>query len=197
MPCAVWPPFFTRIYDGPFLYVCCDWYPHLRNMFGYFALGCFLMRHIDLTKLMDEKVFSLCLLYFCLSFVVHLPSRIMSISLQSVAAIYCCFFLLKECFTSGYIIDWFRQIGTKSLHIYILHLFFGIKLVVVGNFFVTLSQSSRMEWVTAVVLQLLFALLISIIIIEMCLFTSKLIKTSKCFSFILFGEGLGKDSKEK
>lgn len=101
-----------KIYDSPMLYSLDDWYPHLRNMFGYFALGSFVMRHVDISKLMDRKVYSLCLLYFCVSFVIDIPfTNFGSISLKSITAIYCSIYIFKECFTQGYVINYLKKIG--------------------------------------------------------------------------------------
>ena len=179
----------TKIYDGPMLYIFYDWFPHLRGKFFYFALGCFLMRHIDISKLMNRRLYSLCLLFFCVSFVVKIPyTSYMSISLKSLTAIYCCLYMFKECFTQGYVIDYFKRIGKKTLQIYILHLFFGIQIIQIGQFFITLAQGSKMQFMTAFVLQLLFSIIMSLLIIELCLFAGKIIKTSKLFSFALLGE---------
>lgn len=182
--------FFTKFYDGHILYVCNNWFPHLRDIFFYFALGSFLIRHIDISKLMNNIVYSLCFLFFCASFVVNIPyTSFYSINLQSIAAIYCCIYLFKECFTgNGYVINYFKRIGKKTLYIYILHFFWDIKITQVGDYFITLSQSSKMEYVTAFVLQILFSLVASIIIIELSLFAAKIIKTSKILSFAILGE---------
>jgi fucose 4-O-acetylase-like acetyltransferase len=181
--------FATHFYNGSALYVCYDWYPHLRGMFGYFALGSFIMRHIDMTTLMNSKMYSVCLLFFCISCVVDIPyTSFMSISLKSITAIYCCLYMFKVCFTEGYAINYFKRIGKKTLQIYILHLFFGIKIIQIGQYLITLVNGDKMEFITAFVLQLLFSLALSMVIIELCLIAGKIIKTSKLFSFMILGE---------
>ena len=179
----------TKVYDSPLLYSLYDWYPHLCSMFGYFALGSFLMRYVDIQNLMNNRVYSLCLLFFCLSCVVYIPhSSIMSISLKCITAIYCCLYIFKECFTEGRVINYFKRIGKNTLCIYILHFFFDIKIIQIGQYLITLVQGDRMEFVTAFVIQLLVSVAISLLIIELCLLTGKLIKTSRFLSFIILGE---------
>lgn len=174
--------------DNSFLHICDEWYPHLSVMFGYFAMGCFLMRHCDIRKLMNNYVYSFCLILFVSSFVYNrLSIHFLSISTTSLCAIYCCFYLFVICFHDGRIVNYFEKIGKKTLDIYILHLFFGIQIVQIGNFFISLSQASRMGFVSCFVLQLIFSLLASLLIIEMSLFTSKIIKSSKILSLLLLG----------
>ena len=180
-----------NLYDCPALYVFFDWFPHLRDMFWYFVLGCFLMRHVDICKIMNKHIYSISLLFFCLSCCIKIPfTSFMGVSLQSLSAIYCCLYIFVECFTKGTVVDYFKRIGKKTLHIYILHLFFAVKITQLGDYFITLSSASRMEFVTAFVLQLLYSLIVSWVIIELSLYTGKLIKTSPLFAFILLGESV-------
>lgn len=180
---------FTKVIDGPILYVCYNWFPHLRNMFVYFALGCFVMRHLDITKYLDEKAYSICLLLFILSFIFPtVPYKVCFINFRSLFAIYCCIFLFKRCFNDGHIIRRLKLYGKYTMHIYILHLFFGIQIYQLGEFVISMSLSSRMGFVTAFVLELTYSLIVSLIIIELCLYLGRLIKTSKYFSFAILGE---------
>lgn len=178
-----------KVYDGPALYICYDWYPHLSWMFGYFALGSFIMRHQEISKLMNGKVYTLCLLFFCVSSVVDVPHiSITSINLHSLAGIYCSLYLFKVCFTEGKAIEYLKRIGVKTLQIYILHLFFGMKLTQIGDYLTTLVQGGQSGFATSLVIQLLLSLSISIIIIELSLIAAKIIKTSKLCSFLMLGE---------
>ena len=180
-----------KVYDCPSLYAFYNWFPHLREMFWYFVLGSFLMRHVDVCKIMNKHIYSACLLYFCVSCCIRIPfTSYMGVSLQSLSAIYCCLYIFIECFTKGIVFDYFKRIGKKTLHIYILHLFFAVKITQIGDYFITLSSASRMEFVTAFVIQLFFSLAVSLIIIELCLYMGKLIKTSPLFSFVLLGESV-------
>lgn len=176
-------------YDAPALHVFYDWFPHLYGMYAYFALGSFLMRHVDVCKIMNKHIYSLSLVFFCLSCCVEIPyTGFMSINLQSLSAIYCCLYVFIECFTKGIAIDYFKRIGKKTLQIYILHLFFAFKITQIGDYFLVLSSASKMEFATTFVIQLLYSLVVSLVIIELCLYTGKLIKTSPLCAFILLGE---------
>lgn len=178
-----------KVYDGPALYAFYDWFPHLRNMFWYFALGSFLMRHVDVCKIMNKKIYSISLLFFCVSCCINIPyTSFMGVSIQSLSAIYCCLYIFIECFTKGIVVDYFKRIGKKTLHIYILHLFFAVKITQLGDYLIALSSASRMEFVTAFVIQLLYSVLLSLLIIELCIYTGKFIKTSPLLAFILLGE---------
>ena len=178
-----------KVYDSPALYAFYDWFPHLRNMFWYFALGSFLMRHVDVCKIMNKHIYSISLLFFGVSCCIKIPfTSFMGVSLQSLSAIYCSLYIFIEYFTKGFVVDYLKRIGKKTLHIYILHLFFIVKITQLGDYFITLSSASRMEFVTACVIQLLYSVVVSLIIIELCLYVGKLIKTSSLFAFVLLGE---------
>lgn len=177
-----------RACDDSVLHMLSDWYLKLNYMFGYFAMGSFLMRHLDISKLMDSRIHTVCLLLFCVTTAIHKPLAFMSISLQSVAAIYCSFYLFKVCFTEGKVIDYFKRIGKQTLQIYILHFFFAIKIVQIGNYLITLVQGGGKLCLTAFVLQLLISVVLSIVIIEMSLFAGKIIKTSNFLSRLVLGE---------
>ena len=130
-------------------------------------------------------------MFFCLSCCIKIPfTSFMGVNIQSLSAIYCCLYIFVECFTKGTVVDYFKRIGKKTLHIYILHLFFAVKITQLGDYFITLSSASRMEFVTAFVLQLLYSVIVSWIIIELCLYTGKLIKTSPLLAFVLLGESV-------
>jgi hypothetical protein len=45
-----------------------------------------------------------------------------------------------------------------------------------------------MEFVTAFVIQLLYSVIVSLFIIELCIYIGKFIKTSPLFAFALLGE---------
>ena len=180
-----------KVYGGPYLHVCYDWYQHLCSMYSYFAIGSFMMRNVNVHKIMNKHIYSLSLLFFCVSCCIKIPfTSFMGVSLQSLSAIYCCLYIFIECFTKGIVVDYFERIGKKTLHIYILHLFFAVKITQLGDYFITLSSASRMEFVTAFVIQLLYSLIISWIIIELCLYAGKIIKTSPLFAFVLLGESV-------
>lgn len=149
------------------------------------------MRNVNVHKIMNKHIYSLSLLFFCVSCCIKIPfTSFMGVSLQSLSAIYCCLYIFIECFTKGIVVDYFERIGKKTLHIYILHLFFAVKITQLGDYFITLSSASRMEFVTAFVIQLLYSLIISWIIIELCLYAGKIIKTSPLFAFVLLGESV-------
>ena len=180
-----------KVYDSPVLYAFYEWFPHLCDMYWYFVFGSFLMRHVNVCKIMNKNIYSVSLLFFCVNCCIKIPfTSFMGVSLQSLSAIYCCLYIFVECFTNGIVVDYFKRIGKKSLHIYILHLFFAVKITQLGDYFIALSSASRMEFVTVFVIQLFFSLTVSLIIIELCLYTGKIIKTSPLFAFVLFGESI-------
>ena len=177
-----------RSFDISVLHMLNDWYPKLNQMFAYFATGSFLMRHLDISKLLDGRIHSACLLLFCVTTALHKPVAFMAVSLQSVAAIYCSFYMFKVCFTEGKIIDYFKRIGKQTLQIYILHFFFAIKIVQIGNYLTTLVEGGGKQCLTAFVLQLIVSFALSVVIIEMSLLAGKIIKTSNILSRLVLGE---------
>ena len=162
-----------------------DWFPHLTQMFPYFALGSFLSRHFDINSLMNNHVFSLSLIFFIALLFVKVPYVH---RFQALAGIYCTFYLFVVCFTSGRIVNYLKRIGKMTLYIYIIHFFIDISIVQLGDYFIWLSQTGKMGYVTCFVLQLIYSSVVSVIIIELSLLATKVIKTSKILSFAFFGE---------
>ena len=166
-----------------------DWFPHLAGMYPYFALGCFVARHFDIKKLLNNHVYSIGIMVFIAILFVNVPyTNILGIGIQALTGIYCTFYLFVVCYTHGSIIDYFKRIGKETLYIYILHFFFAFKIIQLGDYFIWLSQTSKMGYVTCFTLQLIYSILVSFIIVRLTLFTTKLIKTSKILSLLLFGE---------
>jgi hypothetical protein len=168
----------------PWLYAY-DWFPHLVQMFPYFALGSFISRHADINSLMNNHVFSISLVFFVSSLFIKMPYVW---RFQALAGIYCTLYLFVVCFKTGHIVNYLKRIGQMTLYIYIVHFFIDISIVQLGNYFIWLSQTGKMGYVTCFVLQLLYSSVVSLIIIELSLLAAKIIKTSKILSFAFFGE---------
>ena len=176
--------------NNPYLNALGEWYPHLNWMFSYFAIGCFIMRHIDMKRLMNNHLYSICFIYFIASFAFPKFSfsfNRLCLNFTSLSAIYCCFYLFIEYFKNEKVINYLKTIGNRTLDIYIIHFFFVIQIIQVGDYFIYLSHMSHFGYVTCFVLQLTYSIFISLIVITLSLYTSKLIRTSKILTIFLLG----------
>ena len=156
-------------------------------MFPYFSLGCFVNRYFDLRIFKNNLLYSLCLILFCCSFIWLFRTQFFGINLVALSAIYSTFFLFLNFPVNNKINNVLVLFGRNTLPIYIFHLFFCIKIVEIGHYWITLSQGNRMELVTCFVLELSYSFIISILIIFLSLILNKLIRTSKLISFMLLG----------
>lgn len=178
-----------RYFDHQYLHVGYEWYSHLREMFPYFVLGYLTMRYISIDSIMNNFLYTLSILFFVIGLVIQIPhTTFLSINLVSLAGIYLCFYIFNCCFVDGVVVNYLKRIGKRTMSIYILHLFFVIQIVSIGDFFIELSKSGRMAFVSCFVLQFLFSLSLSLIIMEMSLFLARLIKTSKLLSILILGD---------
>ena len=176
-------------YDGHILHVCSNWYKHLNGLFFYFALGSFVMRYMDIQKLMSNMAYSCCAILFVASFIIQEPISVDVLSiLRRLTAIYCCFYLFNQYFTSGRVVDYFKRLGRHSLQIYLFHFFFAIQITQIGDCFILLSQGGDFERITGTFLQGVYALGVSLILSELSLFIGKLIQSSRILSVLLLGE---------
>ena len=166
-----------------------DWFPHLYDMFPYFSIGWFLARHSWLIKLMNNHVYTLAIIAFVVLLFVKLPyTNLFGISFAAIAGIYTTFYLFTTCFTEGRTINYLQRLGRHTLYIYILHFFIDVQIVQLGDYFIWLSQTGKMGFVTCFVLQLFYSVSVSVAIAELSLLVSKYIKTSMILRFAFFGE---------
>lgn len=166
-----------------------DWFPHLTAMFPYFSIGWLLARHSWLMKLMNNHVYSLAIIAFVALLFVKLPyTYFYGFSLAALAGIYATFYLFTTCFTEGHVISYLQRLGRNTLYIYILHFFIDVQVVQLGDYFIWLSQTGKMGFVTCFVLQAIYSVVVSVAIAELSILVAKLIKTSKILRLAFFGE---------
>ena len=80
-------------------------------------------------------------------------------------------------------------LGRYSLHIYLLHLFFRIRIIEFGNYLLSLADKDVYSLsITLCTIQLVYATIITAVTIILCLLTTKFVEHSKYLNFILFGK---------
>ena len=166
-----------------------DWHMHLKDMYPYFAFGFFVSRHMKIERLMNNHLYSLCLIYFVA--MMFLPFRYnvwWGVSFQSLAGIYCVFYLFVEKVSSGKVNEYLQKIGQKTLYIYLMHFFVSLQMFWLGNYCMWLSQTDKMGFVSCFVIQLLYSVVASYILIRLSLYAAKMIETSKALSFLMLGK---------
>lgn len=166
-----------------------DWYMHLNDMYPYFAFGFFVSRHMRIERLMNNHLYSLCLIYFVTMMFLPLRYNVWwGVSFQSLAGIYCVFYLFVEKVSSGKVNEYLQKIGQKTLYIYLMHFFVSLQMFWLGNYCMWLSQTDKMGFVSCFVIQLLYSVVASYILIRLSLYAAKMIESSKVLSFLILGK---------
>lgn len=138
---------------------------------------------------MNNHLYSLCMIYFVAMMFVPFKYNVWwGISLQSLAGIYCVFYLFVEKVSTGKVNEYLQEIGQKTLYIYLMHMFFSLKIVQLGDYFMGLSQTDKLGFVSCFVIQLLYSVVVSYILIRLSLYAAKMIETSKVLSFLMLGK---------
>lgn len=75
------------------------------------------------------------------------------------------------------------EVGKYSMEIYILHIFFIIKIQAVGDYILTLA-----DFPTSIALQVAYSLVLSFVAIKLSLFVSKFLSGSELFNKLFFGK---------
>lgn len=110
------------------------------------------------------------------------------VSLQSLAGIYCVFYLFMTTLLKERCYDYLQRIGQKTLYIYLMHMFVSLKIVQLGDYCLWLVQTGKMGFVSCFVIQLLYSVVVSYILIRLSLYAAKWIETSKVLSFLMLGK---------
>lgn len=177
----------NKIANYSWLYIA-GWLPHLVKMFPYFSIGFIISRYIEVEKILNNHVFSACVIIFILPLFVKLPYACEGISLQALAGIYCTFYLFCVYLTEGGVVKWLRFLGKRTIYIYLFHFFFAFRIVQLGDNFIWLSQTDKMGYISCFTLQLIYSVGISYVLVYLSLSTAKIIKSSKVLSYLIIGE---------
>lgn len=91
--------------------------------------------------------------------------------------------------STRYINHCLELLGQYSLHIYLLHLFFRIRIIDFGNYLLSLADENVYTLsITLCTIQLIYAAIITTIIIVLCFLTTRFIEHSKYLNYLLFGK---------
>ena len=143
------------------------------NYFLFFSLGLVFQRNCKLMELLDKNcVYTICLSGYLLSL---LMDNRFSTVITPAFAIGACWYLFKNVFVNGYIIDKLSYLGRNSLEIYLLHFFFPISITQLGSYWLEKSQMGGREMLSVISEQFVFSLLMSVVIIMLSLSTANII----------------------
>src|ERR1035437_1271137 len=152
--------------------------------YRYFALGFIIRKYDILLKLITESnlIFTVSLFLFCGSLIYnrYYSFNRLTYLVVGISAIFTCVYLFKKN-TDIYFGKCFEYLGQKSLDIYLIHYFFifAISIPKLGDFFANGENF---------VFQLFLTSGISILVIALTLFVSKIIRTSNLLSILLLGK---------
>lgn len=106
-----------------------------------------------------------------------------------VTAILVIYMFFRDNDSSGVILGYFNHIGRYTLQIYLIHGFFRIRIVEIGDYFLRLSCDNDFSLVlSSVSLQLIYGCLIAVIMIKLSLLLNFLISKYSLLNFCFFGK---------
>lgn len=155
------------------------------NYFLFFSVGLVFQRNCKLMELLNKNcVYTICLLGYALSLL--MDNRFSDI-ITAAFAIGACWYLFKNVFTNGFIIDKLSYLGRNSLEIYLLHFFFSISVTQLGAYWLEKSQIGGMKMLSVIAEQFVFSLFISVAIIMLSLSIANIINKSRFLSALFLG----------
>lgn len=161
-----------------------------------FSFGTLCRKYDLLGRIIENRsVFTLCALCFGGFFIGSIKGynewshwMIPSIVIP-MSAIVCWWQLFRYEFVSGRMVGYLQYLGKHSLEIYLLHFLFAIKMPIIGEL---VSGYVAMEnWrtdATASCVQLIHAIVVSVIICLLCIAVFKVLRFSPLLSLVLFGK---------
>lgn len=164
------------------------------NMYPYFCMGIICARYDLCTKWFSKNwVYTLAVAIF--GFLTYwvtisgnsIPYQGLTIGILPVSAIIFLVYLFKEGLSeTSKPILWLQNIGTSSLEIYIIHVYFLFRLYPIGDFIIEQTKIDG-GGRTAFMVQLITSLIVSVIIILLCYAVIHVINKSKVLSQVLLG----------
>jgi fucose 4-O-acetylase-like acetyltransferase len=160
----------------------------ISSNYLYFGFGCLLRRHEFIQKIFQKNlVYSLSLVMFFTLLFLRIFKDISVIGggyIICFSAICFLYYLFRNCLNNqskGFII--FSYLGVHSIEIYLIHFFFTFRLIELGTYLVSIKFYG-----TNLLIQLLYSIVISVIVIGLSLGVARIISNSKILSFILLGK---------
>lgn len=165
------------------------WYAELLglrpNFFLFFSLGIISQRTAKIQRLLDSNIiFTLCLFGYSVCLFVENRFTIILVALFAIGA---CWYLFKNVYVEGSIINKVSILGKYSLEIYLLHFFFSISIPQIGTYWLEKSQVGGIRMLSVISEQLVFSILVSLVIIILSLSFANVINKSKILSILLLG----------
>lgn len=155
------------------------------SLYFWFVLGIVSRRHAWHRILQSRNlIFSSCLFLFFSLILIKFSSISLPLlnRLIPFTAIVVVLYYFQVCSKQNYVFALLKKMGVHSLEIYVLHIFFYISLPWIGG--VLDSLKCR----TSLVLQLVYSLLASSIIIAICFAVISVVSKSSLLNRILFGK---------
>lgn len=164
------------------------------NLYPYFCLGIICKQYNLIEKVfLKNWVYTIALVVFgVMTYWItiegnHIPKLSITGMLLPISVIIALIYLFKEGLSGESKIEkWLQYLGTHSLEVYILHLFFLFRMYPVGEFVLTQANSDG-GGRTIFFVQLITSLIASVIIIYLCYFVMNIISKSSLLSLLLLG----------
>ncbi len=164
------------------------------RFYPYFCLGIICKQYNLIEKVFSKNwVYTIALIVFgVMTYWItivgcHIPKQSITGMLLPISAIIALIYLFKEGLSGESKIEkWLQYLGTHSLEVYILHLFFLFRMYPIGDFVLNHANSDG-GGLTIFFVQLTTSLITSIIIIYLCYLVMNIISKSSLLSLLLLG----------
>lgn len=171
------------------------------NQFPYFSMGVICAQYDLCDKWFSRNWVYTCalLLFGFLSYWItiegnHIPKQTVTGCLLPISAIVSLVYLFKMGLSGDSKVEMrLRKLGTHSLEVYILHLFFLPKMYPIGEYVLKLANTGEAQ--TIFFVQFVTSLMVSVIIIYMCYMIMNVINKSVVLSQLLLGRKSEIDAK--
>lgn len=172
----------------------CAWfklfeYWQLRFRLPYFFAGMFVARHMSLDKLMDVRVYTVCLVAFVLALGGGMSEHVGLFGwLVPWIGIYVSIYCFKTGCMSGNSCVWgegLQKLGAATLPIYIFHYLFIPKLPHLLNWFA--AQEQQFGGLAVSLFEIVYAGVVSFVIVVLCICLGRVFSGSCCINRFLFG----------
>jgi len=156
------------------------------RLYPFFISGLLLRRHKLLQKIVSQNIiYSLSLITFVASFFIrffdyyHIPVFIINFS-----AIFALRYFFENSLNNesrGFKL--FSLFGKHSIGIYLIHFFFSFRLTELGDYLLKVDFYG-----TSLLIQIVYSIVVSFIIVGLCLGISKILSTGKILNLLLLGK---------
>jgi fucose 4-O-acetylase-like acetyltransferase len=162
----------------------------LMSLYPYFIFGLLLRKHELIQRILNKNIiYTLSLFIFFILFILRTFGYLTvayfivrnAISFSAIVFLY--YFMQKCANNPNKIFKYFSYLGIHSIEIYLIHFFFAFRFTELGDYLAGVNFYG-----TSIMIQIIYSIVVSVIVVALCLGVAKIINCSKILSFFLLGK---------